>query len=450
MEDAMRKNKFKKLLNELNEAYTGHTPEEWLDYASPDFDETDVVDGELSGTNKSDVIVLADYAPSGPPIVSDFSFGSGTPFEGMTEVGGVTLRLSSEETEPFSTSSFRDLIGADTATVTFTFDAPITEFELSVSFVRNDEFLDEFNIGVPDALTGDLIETPDGITTSRADDAGSGTLSWTGLNVTEISFEIDTPGGSALAVDSFGITPGSGVVVDAGNGKDYVIGSLFDDKIKGGNASDSIFGNDGNDKMFGGNGKDKLDGGNGDDAASGGNSRDMIWGRSGNDTLDGGRGKDIIIGGEDDGTFSALIEQLTSNSLEHDGGRGHSNAKHKNKQKNNDKSKDKHKDDDDVGDAFVFTELSYEVGDELIGGKGKDTFIYALGDGVDAIQGFGRGDAIALLGVEKDDVVIVQDGDNSIIAFRDTEAEDMTSLLTDSAIILEGANYLDTDHLIFA
>jgi Ca2+-binding RTX toxin-like protein len=64
-----------------------------------------------------------------------------------------------------------------------------------------------------------------------------------------------------------------------------ILGTNFNDLIKGGDGSDMLRGGDGNDELQGGNGGDTLIGG------------------AGNDTLDGGDGVDIMRGGSGDDTY---------------------------------------------------------------------------------------------------------------------------------------------------
>jgi len=141
-------------------------------------------------------------------IVSNFAFGSGTPFGGMTTLGGADVTLVTTNTEPFGASSFRDTLNTDPATVTFTFSRSISEFVLDVSFVHPEEYLTGFNIGDPTSLTGTLINLGGFITTSGTDDTGFGRFIWTGINATSVSFTIGNfPNPTelpALAVDQFG------------------------------------------------------------------------------------------------------------------------------------------------------------------------------------------------------------------------------------------------------
>jgi hypothetical protein len=139
---------------------------------------------------------------------SDFSFGSGTPFGGTTSLAGTMVTLVSTTTQPFGTTSFRDDVSLNPASVTFTFDSPISEFHLDVSFVRKDEFLTGFSIGAPTSLTGTLVNNGGLITSSTSNDLGFGRLSWTNISAATVSFTIDADGSGsfpALAVDQFGI-----------------------------------------------------------------------------------------------------------------------------------------------------------------------------------------------------------------------------------------------------
>ena len=143
-------------------------------------------------------------------VSSDFEFGAGTPFGGTTTLGGIDVTLTTSNTQPFGFRSFRDLLNTDPAFVTFSFSAPISEFVLTISRVLPpEEFLTDFNIGSPTSLTGDLVNIGGEITSSKPGDFGTGSLFWSGLNTTEVSFTIGNLASStaapALAVDEFGI-----------------------------------------------------------------------------------------------------------------------------------------------------------------------------------------------------------------------------------------------------
>lgn len=136
-------------------------------------------------------------------VSSDFSFGSGSPFGGTISISSVLVTLSSTVTQPFGTTSFRDLVSDADATVKFEFSKAISEFSLSVSRVRDDEFLTSFNIGDPDTLSGTLSFTPSGVGTVSPGDFNQGKLTWAGLNTTTVEFTIETADGAALALNEF-------------------------------------------------------------------------------------------------------------------------------------------------------------------------------------------------------------------------------------------------------
>ena len=99
------------------------------------------------------------------------------------------------------------------------------------------------------------------------------------------------------------------IVVDGGDGNDFIRTGAGDDRIDGGAGNDTIsagagrndvFGNSGNDRIYGGSGTDVLHGGDGDDQIRGGAGNDFIDGGAGNDSLHGGSGDNILAGGRGD------------------------------------------------------------------------------------------------------------------------------------------------------
>lgn len=144
---------------------------------------------------------------SADTLSSDFSFGSGIPFNGTLNLGGIDIVLATENTEPFQTG-FRDLLNTGPAPVSLVFSEAVQEFELNISFVLPpDEFLTDFNIGLPDELTGTLAVVDGVVTSTQPGDNGFGSLKWTGLDTTVISFTIGNLPNSvafpATAIDSF-------------------------------------------------------------------------------------------------------------------------------------------------------------------------------------------------------------------------------------------------------
>ncbi|WP_162143788.1 calcium-binding protein [Hellea balneolensis] len=93
---------------------------------------------------------------------------------------------------------------------------------------------------------------------------------------------------------------------------DVIRGNNFDNRLVGGDGVDRIYGDEGNDIIFGGNGddfwlqgnsgNDIIYGGNGSDRLAGGDDNDILYGGEGDDILDGDDGDDIMfaVGGEDD------------------------------------------------------------------------------------------------------------------------------------------------------
>lgn len=99
-----------------------------------------------------------------------------------------------------------------------------------------------------------------------------------------------------------------------------IIGSGFDDTLKGdaaanymsgGDGDDSLYGRDGDDELHGGTGNDLLDGGEGNDIMVGGSGNDRLFGDTGDDVLNGGMGDDVLEGylGEDTAFYSGNINE---------------------------------------------------------------------------------------------------------------------------------------------
>jgi Ca2+-binding RTX toxin-like protein len=90
---------------------------------------------------------------------------------------------------------------------------------------------------------------------------------------------------------------GDDTVVDPG-GANYLRGGDGDDFILGGSGFDDINGNQGNDTASGGPGDDWVVGGKDNDVLSGDDGGDVVYGNLGDDTLDGGTGADTVRGGQ--------------------------------------------------------------------------------------------------------------------------------------------------------
>ena len=89
-----------------------------------------------------------------------------------------------------------------------------------------------------------------------------------------------------------------------------ILGSNFNDVIKGTDGNNRLEGDDGddllqgkkgNDSVYGGTGNDELHGGDGNDSLFGGDNNDWLKGAKGNDKLTGGFGADIFVLSTTDG-----------------------------------------------------------------------------------------------------------------------------------------------------
>lgn len=165
---------------------------------------------------------------------------------------------------------------------------------------------------------------------------------------------------------------------DFSGNADLLIGSNQADMFKGGAGADLIDGNRGADMLGGGRGADLILGGRGKDEIKGGKGADTIDGGAGRDEIGGGRGADVIVGGGGD--------------------------------------------------------------DMLKGGKGADTFVFDMGDGDDAIIGFGRGadvidvtafgfgsfDELSGLMDEVDGAVEIALGDDQVVTLLNTHVASLS------------------------
>jgi Ca2+-binding RTX toxin-like protein len=74
-----------------------------------------------------------------------------------------------------------------------------------------------------------------------------------------------------------------------------VLGSAYNDMLRGDGANNSLWGNDGNDSLFGEGGDDELDGGAGANNVDGGSGNDRIFGHANDTSLIGGSGTDTLV-----------------------------------------------------------------------------------------------------------------------------------------------------------
>lgn len=180
-----------------------------------------------------------------------------------------------------------------------------------------------------------------------------------------------------VAIDGFGDT-------DKLVSIESIRGTNYDDKVVGGNGANWFRGEGGNDTLDGQGGDDVLWGGFGDDLLLGGKGTDMLAGGHGADILDGGAGVDTADYSQDGGWRGVSIDLLNNVgtdswgtedkfvSIENINGTGF-----------NDWIR---------GDANANVINAGAGDDYLIGGAGKDTFVFAKGDGHDYVADFSVAD----------------------------------------------------------
>jgi Ca2+-binding RTX toxin-like protein len=165
--------------------------------------------------------------------------------------------------------------------------------------------------------------------------------------------------------------------MSGGDGNDSLSGDAGNDDMNGGSGADTMSGGDGNDRMYGGSGNDKMSGCKGNDELIGGDGNDSVCGDAGNDELYGGSGNDSLSGGNDNDVLrGGSGNDLLSGGSGRDWIEGGSGA------------------------------------DTLSGGSDRDYFVFnSVGEGVDVITDFGKGDVIVL-----EDVLsgCIRDGDEAV------------------------------------
>jgi Ca2+-binding RTX toxin-like protein len=144
--------------------------------------------------------------------------------------------------------------------------------------------------------------------------------------------------GLSMAITLDLISPslnGGGAAGDQVSGVEVILGTGFDDVIRGAAVAETIYGGAGNDSVNGMGGDNLLSGDAGDDTLQGGSGADQIFGGTGNDSLSsvaasdlvwGGAGADTIYGGDGDDTLFGQSEAdriyggAGNDSLSGDGG----------------------------------------------------------------------------------------------------------------------------------
>jgi|GEM_PF-2021490 len=211
--------------------------------------------------------------------------------------------------------------------------------------------------------------------------------------------------------------------IDAGAGRDTVVGSHGDDRIYGGAGRDTLSGFGGDDVLIGGRGNDLLSGGAGNDTFVvagtgdgkdrfiGGEGFDAVLGGSGDDRLtvsrllaadsieriDGGAGMNILAGHRGRNVIDlSATEVLNIHAIEAGAGR-----------------------DQVTGSAGDDVIVGGQGRDTLSGGSGDDRYLFALGDGRDVIHNDDpvatSHDELVLSGVAYDALWFSRSGDHLLV-----------------------------------
>jgi Ca2+-binding RTX toxin-like protein len=205
-----------------------------------------------------------------------------------------------------------------------------------------------------DTLTGgagaDFLNGEGGIDTVRYDTAATGVV---------VDLFAESGSGGEAAGDTY-------------NSIERIIGSQFDDTLRGNDNDNDVIGNDGDDALTGHGGDDNLQGGNGDDQLFGGEGADMLDGGAGNNTARYDFGGSVTANlanasantGDAQGDTYVSINNLTGSQF------------------------------DDVlaGDNAANVISGNDGDDHLLGALGRDTL--SAGGGNDILEGGADGDAL--------------------------------------------------------
>lgn len=193
--------------------------------------------------------------------------------------------------------------------------------------------------------------------------------------------------------------------IEAGGGRDIVIGSQGDDIIVGGAGNDELEGGAGDDTFIVegvGQGKDLIAGGEGFDRIIGGSLDDKITLKSLSlldsiERIDGGLGVNTIVGTQGKNTFDfSATELLHIDQINGEGGR------------------------DTIIGSQGDDVLSGGRGNDILSGLGgNDSYLFALGDGRDTIKNndaaSGSTDRLDVVGINYDDLWLSRSGNHLLV-----------------------------------
>jgi len=258
--------------------------------ASFTVDKTNIIidSGTFNGTSGADLII------SRPNVVSNAVTGtvtSGDTFPDQNPAGNFAFNFDSAIAGLSVTQIVIDLqAGGDDAVfdlngsgvedldlVSSTVGGPITFSPPSGSTIDSPTLTMTFNAG--DFVVGQGFEFE--VDVDNLDGGNDGndfapngvtfTVTYSDNSTETVTYEPDGANGAAATAET--IISSSGVTVDAGDGDDIVLGTIYNDTLDGGTGNDRLEGGDGDDTLISGGGNDILIGGLGndiivDDAAS--------------------------------------------------------------------------------------------------------------------------------------------------------------------------------------
>ncbi|MDZ7961401.1 MAG: hypothetical protein RMY34_26560 [Aulosira sp. DedQUE10] len=268
-------------------------------------------DGNLGNTQDEQAVVnaIADFIANGVYSRDRFTNGSFT-FNNGTQTENLTFQAG--EYSP-AINNFVNLLVTDTGVV-FTDSNPVinsTPEPLLVSDVQADSnrqsqgslftdlqaVFDSFNFTVPTGVNITIQDSNgDGIINTRLQELGGYKNNWLvssitiDSNVNHVTFAACGSGANYdFASQNLIIAnPNTSFTLQGSqHDSNSIIGTRFDDVIKGGNCADTLSGFDGNDVICGEKGDDLITGGRGDDYLTGGEGKDrFIFGANfGNDII---------------------------------------------------------------------------------------------------------------------------------------------------------------------
>jgi hypothetical protein len=139
--------------------------------------------------------------------------------------------------------------------------------------------------------------------TTLVDSRGSDAIDVSGA-AAGVTLDLSRSSGTAQRI--FNAVPAGSYTLALKGTFENVVGTPYDDRIKGNSSAnrieglggnDSLVGNSGNDTLYGGSGDDTLLGGAGDDSLFGGEGNDWLYGEAGRDGLYGESGNNLLLGG---------------------------------------------------------------------------------------------------------------------------------------------------------